>query len=633
MSIEKITQSLPPNEAWRLINLRHLFYRSKIDEYCFTFQFQRIGKCEDISKMSLSELQGLNKYKPGRGSKYMEFHSPYLKGLITGSIWWRDINNKVSVAPPSAFLEKVVVRPFFSEKSQIKHVSIDEYLYPTDVPHFSEKAGAPSRLTSYELENPLKITKSKLRYKEINTSSNQSLTQIDFIAFYSYEIIRYFFTSKKIDDLNYRIFSSCLIQNSKLPNLIYDASNSYLERNIETDETEFKVLLSKKGDEYNIETIGNIASEYSFKQELIKIQNYLRLKRNTGVIPIQLPLKNFSNLEGYATIVKSYDQQKTGILFSELTGYDIEEETQYRPIFEATNRPKPNGVGGKKTKNNSKSGGGTDTSVKNTEYNHNNNTNEESEPQESNIFSFDKLFNQESNVKILKLGYINSSSSGNDVLEVLDIEGLDAKGEPTTKSKTPGDGKENDDKLIDPTNYFAFFPKIISAIETELKYSYPKITVKYLNHNCLWQNKPTILKPSQLKTKVEIGNDTNWQLYVVRITVSNNRFYIFEKWTKDFAHTGRSWIYSLDNFAKADEIKIVELVNNYIFDLKAKRDPERREPNNGINHLHLVSDDTKKKGDNNSKDQGKKTKRKITEDEAIQNHKRKIVLKINDSLS
>lgn len=598
MKISDLITPFPDDFAYRLVDVRTI-QRNGI-KYEVELVFQRLNKIQNES-FTKKDFKKLDSFYVGK----LEVKScsiKYIRLFVIGSVWHNDTKiPEISYLThykinESHFLkddpEKGLIGDFLDNRIPIKFTDSDKTQY------FN------SHIVLYNLESPLFHHEKEGGKIPLKNEKPKWETDIltTFLAFYSYEIYRYFFTCFGISDLNERFLTSNLTNNLVSENEIYNQSQSGYDE----EKKSFLIYLKSNKDAMNTPLIGNIASSNSFRTQMINFSNQVSLSNNPFQVFDSLPLSKFKQFSFLAKRVKKKNSDDWGLLIFKIEECKGYQEFIYQPIIHvADNTSTSSGnSGGNNSQEDPKPGenDGFEPEIKNDSSGNSNGSNQATDN------NWENLLSPNDDVEVTEPEIRKYYGSG----------GFNPVGGGTPP---PGDTKTK--IKVDPLDYFSFFPEIILKIKEGLSIKGFESMIAYLDPENIQQfiSKPVTIDDEHCKFGYK-----NQKLYVVQVTIQHSMdqasyFYLFAKQQKDsIGKQGRTWLYSLDDFKSVEknEKEVKKLMNNYIYKTE-KSNYKREEPDHKFNHL--TSEEDFEKG-------------YITTDSEIAkaNHVEKIVNKIIKSL-
>lgn len=610
MKISDLITPFPDDFAYRLVDVRTI-HRNGI-QYEVELVFQRLNKIQNES-FTKKDFKKLDSFYVGK----LEVKScsiKYIRLFVIGSVWHNDTKiPEISYLThykinESHFLkgdpEKGLIGDFFDDKVPIKFTDSDKTQY------FN------SQIVLYNLKSPLfhhKKEGGKIPLKN-EKPEWETDTLTTFLAFYSYEIYRYFFTCFGASDLNQRLLTSNLTNNLVSENEIYDQSKSGYNE----EKKSFLIHLKSNKDAMNTPLIGNIASSNSFRTQMINVANQVSLNNNPFQVFDRLPIGKFRQISFLAKRVKKKNSDDWGLLIFKIEECKGYQEFDYIPIIHVsvkTNPPSNDPGGGNTSLGGTKpGGGGIKPEIK-----------DDSPP------NYIGNYNQERHDDWMDLLKPNDDVS---VKKPITIKhgtnlggGKDSSGGDSTSDTPP-------DKIkipVNPLDYLSFFPEIIELIkksfETKTGFILHSSYLTLNDDSLCFENEDNIIDGGDLKF-ITSNKGRNLYLYVVQLTLQqadpdlSRYFYLLAKRPQNsIRKQGRTWLYSYSDFKgiQHNEKEVQKIIKKYIGKTE-NSNYDRREPDHKFNHL--MSEENMKKGYDT-----------IKHDAAKANHVEKIVNKIIKSLS
>jgi hypothetical protein len=421
-----------------------------------------------------------------------------------------------------------------------------------------------------------------------------------FIAFHSYEIYRYFFTSVCLNDLNDRLLHKQIPKDNRL----YDPTESKLK------DGKYFIYLRNEFDLPDSVLLGNIAYYRSFKEQIRKIQNYLNKSSYFTFIGIdKLPVEKFNRMTTSALRVKRKSDGAEGLFILQIHSCPKYIDHSYTPVVPVSDNKNTDDDSGTKGTSGTRSGG-TEIELR---VNNNGTTGMGANTVDTDMLGLDGLLAPNSDIELEETKFIPVDNTGGVVIY-----------QTPDDSEISPPGAYPDDPLrrrpekrifIDPTDYFDFFPEIVENICLTLEKNGLKVKFTYMNKSINFDLSPIKIQCKELKFFEETPLKLDWIMYLVQIEIDalgsgkNQFFYLFEK-TAPESSAGRTWLYGSDKFKKFTEENLHDRIDKYLNET-IKSTLKRKEPDNKFNHLQ------RKKTTSNEFE-------KIKQDDALKNHVQKI---------
>jgi len=440
----------------------------------------------------------------------------YSRLIVLGTIW----RNKSKVKFPT-FLEKYQAFNLDFSKLKISNETLEfEGFGKSYIKEIQKrKKHASYNLITYNVE--LSVAKKEDGITKLFKPNPQWKNQktIDFISFFPHEILRYFFTSNEISDLN----GSLLNRNNlkwkwKSDNGIINTEDSIKKNG------DLRVSLENNKYQNDANLIGDCVYLESFKSIIFNIQNLL----NTGGYYYmsnidKLPVDSCKRFTFSGMITKRKSDGATGLII-----FLINELTSYRPheytVILTKNDNSDSNSNDNVTFEPDSSGGGknSDGSTPTVRRNpsRNNNVHEIDET------GLEFLLQPKEPVKIeYKIGPKQKNRF------ILQTEEDDYIGNPNKH----GDSGGRNAKLpeyFEQTIYFEFYGEIIQGIESTIRKSNLACTTHHLDENKQWTNEVSPIDRSIINEPITTVELENQQIYITQFLVSKDLktkwFYLFE---------------------------------------------------------------------------------------------------------
>lgn len=578
--IDILNSKFPDNEGYRLTDVQRVFKDGNIYKLLLTFKkivdARKKYYSEDINEKSL-----LKEFRTGR-TILKEGNIAYARLFVIGSIWW----NK---GTPSAVTPNYLHKYSFDSKMLFKG-----NLIQCNTSDFTDEHSMGSEFV--DMNNIVKVNFPRILCYD--------LIETKFIAFHSYEVYRYFFTSYSITDLNSRMFNYAqFTENGSTENTIYNNEIS------DNKEDKHLVYLKNPYDLKDASIIGNIVHIYDFKRAIIKMQNYLNKSSIFQFSAIEkLPVSKFDLMTVSAKRVKRKSDGAEGLMILQIHECRGYLDYSYTPVIpKIINSKDGKASGGKGRRKPNVSPSGFEPRVVNDHT-----TGMGADTVDLNILGLEDLFKPSNDVKLDEILYKIFDSEGKPFLRKTPNDNL------VSPPGNFGDesGKRPKEKIdVEPTNYFVFFTEIIEKISLTLNKNGLDTKVSYINEDLTNGNTESKINCNKLKIAIKEDPNPNWSLYLAHIHVvsqnSYNNFYLFEKYST-MRSAGRTWLYSFNNFQESEEEKLLSKIKEFLTENKNSR-KDRFEPDLKFNHTQSKKDKL-----------SEKEYTEIEKDEAINNHVMKI---------
>lgn len=606
-----INRPFPDNEGYRLNDIQKV--ERKNNTYILLLTFQKIENARnDYESSNFKSLRDFNS-----GKTILRIGNiAYSRLFVIGSVWWNE--GKPLAIPPIylgrySFDSKIIGERnlVLSDTSyfQDDHSIGMKYIYQ------GENQTRYANMLCFELSTPLFHHKKKEDVFPLYSHIPpwEKPTDTNFIAFHSYEVYRYFFTSYGITDLNARMLFPQFNPNSPTENLLFDPMES-----VEKDGKHF-VHLRKSYDLEDTSVLGNIAYYNAFKAIIRKMQNYLNKLNSFDFDSIEnLPVSRFKQMQVSAVRVRRKSDGVEGLYVVQIhscSGYIGHDYTPVVPIIDTTAPKRPGTSGGGRGTRGPKEGVGP-------KVNHDTTTGMGTDTIDLDLFGLEQLLTPNQDIvldeTLHKLVHEDGSFS---------LFPSDPNGEPILPP-----GPHPDDKGLRPknninverTNYFEFFPEIVELICAKIKSLQLSVSHSYLGDDLLYHPNARIIDATKIKTITLTEEDPKWELYVAEIRVSGpdaaaRYYYLFEKYSETYT-SSRTWLFSQLNFAPfSKENDLISSIKEFLLEQR-NSDLLRKEPNNKFNHLQSKEAGKKENGD--------KDYVSVEKDEALNKHIQKICSRI-----
>lgn len=543
--------NLPDDRAWRLVDVKNIF-RYK-DGFYSTFAF--------FQKMSDTVIQ---KYRNNDDSEgYVKrYYSSQIKAVKTsiefvrcfpiGSIWQKG----QSPIFPSYFgiydLNGASIKGLDAVNGMTKDFIEGSFI--------SSSFNKPieSDCIFFDLKKPLYVK--ELANGTSNLTKREGGSEISFICFHSYEVYRYFLTSRVGGTLNHRILSSGPRKGKLGENLIYDPKKT------ETVNGENLVYLKEKQDLPNLYLIGNIAFDAKFKSATNHICSRVLAKSDRTFKDLEFPIETFKKMRIYAKRVKkkrpenvSKDyKDKWGLLVYQIESAEGFYNKRYKAIFqEELAELGSEGNARVKIKNAKKPNNEKDIDMDNP-------VNPEGDPtpiEDNGLFN---IMNPELDVEIPPLKLEVVDKDGN--IRLVEVED-DKDEEPTPVGPTgePGDKKGSNVTIyVDRIDYYKLFNQIAERLSKRLESVYGEAKISWLNdtsyfdssiHENLWNHTENLKKIKQIA-----------KYSSVQIKVAGGYIYLFDKEFDCSPSEDRTWLMAFPEYREIAEIEIRPTCKKFLFD-------------------------------------------------------------------
>lgn len=587
-----INYPFPDNEGYRITDIQKV--ERKNDTYMLLLTFQKLENARTrYNSSNFKEKNTLRKFQSGRTILRVG-NIAYARLFIIGSIWW---NEGKPLAIPPDYLSQYSFDYKFIGNNNLKLCDASYFINEHSMGmEYNDKnnqlVARYSKILCFELSTPLFHHKKKEGvFPLYGHTPPWPPIETNFIAFNSYEVYRYFFTSYGITDLNARMFFPQFNPKSPTENLLFDPTES-----VEKDGKHFVHLL-KPYDFQDTSILGNIAYYSSFKGIIRKIQNHLNKFSSFDFRYLEkLPVSNFKQMQVTAVRVKRKSDGAEGLYIVQIhycKGYIDHKYTPVIPVNDssAPKKPSPSGGRGGKSKGPKE---GTEPKV-----NHDTTTGMGSDTVNLNLLGLEHLLTPTPDIDLDDTLHKLVNPDGTFLLLP-----SDENGRPIFPPGPYPDGKGPRPKNninVERTNYFEFFPEIVELISAKIKEYRLDVNHSYLGDDYQYHSKSTIIDATKIKTLVFSEDDPLWELYLAEIKVSGPDFkvryyYLFEKYSE--THTSsRTWLYAQSDFRQFKEDDLTKSIKEFLFEQK-NSSPKRTEPDNKLNHLQSKVVGTNNKGDN-----------------------------------
>ncbi len=605
-----LDSSFPDNEGYRLVDVYKIEPKNKSFHLLLTFQ--KIEKARIKYGGIDSYMRNSLRKFPSSDSILRIANISYARFFVVGSIWWNE-GEPQGVLPD--YLTKFSINSEQINWNSAKSYSSSKFAETQSMGiKYNNRKGILTerypKVLCYELNESLfqQTKKNNIAPLISGEQTWESQLKVDFIAFHTYEIFRYFFTSLSITDLNERLCSFQFGENSD--NQLYNEENSK-----KIDSNNF-VHLKKEYDQQDVNLLGNIIYLPKFKETISKIQSRLNVENYYYFHFINFfPAEGFDSMNFTATKVIRSSDNAVGLLILQLHSCKGYTNLAYTPIV-----PLSKSDGKTPSSSNSKriiNGGikpGVVPVVQNRETTSMHSTNLEIDFNQ--FFKNDELSND---INILDPFYSIENGAGGYTI----IDNDENIISPPSSFPEDKNGRRITNKIdVEPTIYFEFFTEIITKLTQTLNKRGLFADVDYLNENLIFDSTETIIKCENIKTKIKDEHSANWFTYVVRLRILHQGVYkyyhVFEKYSNKYS-SSRTWLYSFPSFKESNEINLMEKINNFL-NKNSSSNPGNLEPDERFNHL-------------SSNKTGDKKYEKVKREDAINKHVEKLSNRILISLN
>lgn len=514
--------------------------------------------------------------------------------FVVGSIWWN--RGSIQAVAPSSYLEYCSISDVFLESNLVTqtNTSIFQESFGFDDKRGDNVITRNSGILMYEFDqtlnehrpenNEFRFFKHQWKWKD---------EKIDFVAFDSSEVHRYFFSSKnrELTDFNSRLlipqFNSI---NSPEDNRLFDPKQSKMK------DGKHNVYLRSKEDLLDSDIIGNLAYQPLFRDKVRKMQNVLNLKQNEENKSEQkekgyylfssiegLPIISFSRMKGYAFRVTRSDG-KRGLYFVQLHAFSKTIDHSYTPILpdkdgEIILYPQGGGTGGN---------GGTPKGEpqEKIDIEYGGGSNPKDKPVETDALGLDELFNPVIDVviedpvkdKLDEDKKLPDGKGGNGG------EGGGTVSPPGLPEQDPGHTPVIRE-TVRARDYFDHFPNILREVAFRLEKKEYSTMLNFYSQDLLTVPVEEVIKCNKLPI-IHGSNEENWSLYlaVIKVTLgsTDRYYYLFEK-TSETKVNSRTWLYAEDSYKVIEQDELLKRIEDFLYqDFPTKAD--RIAPNNKFNH-------------------------------------------------
>jgi hypothetical protein len=602
--IDILNAPFPTNKGYRLIDIQKITKKGNIFKLLLTFQ--EVERARELyNSKDVNVKRKLNKFSFGT-TILKECNIAYARLFVIGSIWWNE-GNPMAITPD--YLGQFSFDSSIIKNSNLIQCDTSYFSDEQSIPiHFKDKEGKHlvryPKILCYELKESLYHHKKKEGvipfYSHVPPWDP---VETKFIAFHSYEIYRYFFTSSCITDLNDRLLNQQFKRDSK-ENSLYDPIESRLKND------NYYIYLRNEYDLPDSVLLGNIAHNKSFKEQIRKIQNYLNISSNFSFVGIdKLPVEKFNRMTTSALRVKRKSDGTEGVFILRIHTCPNYIDHGYTPVVPFSDNKNTNYCSGTKGSSGTRSGG---TEVE-PRVNNNRTTGMGANTVDIDMLGLDGLLAPNLDIELEETEFVPVDNTGG--LVIYQAPDENEISPPGAYSDNLLGGRPKKRIYIDPTDYFDFFPEIVKNICLTLEKNGLKVKLTYLNESLIYDLSPIKIQCKKLKFLENTVLKLDWIMYLVQIEIDtlgsgvNQFFYLFEK-TAPESSAGRTWLYSSDRFNKFKEENLHNRIEKYLTE-NTKSNPDRTEPDNKFNHLQS------EKITNNGIE-------KIKQADALKNHVQKI---------
>lgn len=589
-----LEKPFPTEDGYRLMNISQVFSPEK-NVYKLQLIFHRVIDAQ--KKLDTPKLLRTHE-RLGVTDTFKVICDVAFERLLTvGSIWWN--HGDPQAVTSSKYLEHCSISDVFLESNMVSQ---------TDSSVFNEDFGYPERrgkdsvvkhagILMYELDKTLfEHVPENNEYRFYPHQPKWKVDTIDFVAFNSYEVHRYFFSSKTIalTNLNSRMLIP-QFNNIHDPetNCLFDPVKSKEENGIH------KVYLRNRQDLVDSDTLGNLAYYPAFRDKVRKMQNYLNVgdgKENGSRYYMfsaidGLPINRFSRLKGYAFRVTRKDGKK-GLYFVEIDYCSKSINHSYlamEPIKEGTIITYPGGGG---NSGGLGTGPGEPHEVLDIRYGGGSNPNDK--PLSIDALGLEHLLQPHQDIRIEDP---EKYTLDGDTVIPDGNEGAD--GEGTEGIVSPPGIRDKDDQgytpvirtTVEARDYFDCFPEILKEVELNLHKAGLNALLNFYTNALLTSKIEEIVICKNLKLSSR-PTDHDWLLYVGVFQIKPERgdlryYYLFEK-TSTTKTVSRTWLYAQDRYMEIEQDKLLEKIHLYLYEDEPTA-ADRKEPNNKFNHKQSES--------------------------------------------
>lgn len=588
-----LEKPFPSEDGYRLYNVSQIF-QPKTGAFRLQLKFHRIYNLKE----KLKAPGTLRKFEDTGilGTFKTNCDVAFERLFVVGSIWSNKGNPQVIL--PSAYMEYCSIPDEFLESNNYKIADTSIFNQSFGVPE--EKHGIEnidhSGILMYELDTALykhaknKNTNETPFYKHIPPWADPE--KIDFVAFNSYEIHRYFFSSATADLTN---FNSRLLVVQFNSNTNPDASLTFDPVRSIVENGKYLVYLRRKDDLNDSHVIGNVAYYPAFRDKIRKMQNYLNTRGYYYFSAIDgLPIVEFSRMKGYAFRVSRNDG-KRGLYFVQLHSCSKTIDHTYTPIVpkndgEVTTYPDGGGSGG----NGGRPAGDPEVQL---DVDYGGGSNPKDKPVEIDALGLDELLNPIVDIRIEE----PEIDKLDEDRRLPDGKGGAAGEEEGGFISPPGivDQEPGYTPVIRETirarDYFDHFPNILKAVRINLQKSGLQTILNFYAADLQTYQEEQVIDCNKLLLKDRpIG--PKWSLYLGVFQIMDKGhlpryYYLFEK-TSVTKTNSRTWLYSAKDYAILEEESLLDKIRTFLYE-DDPTDAGRTEPNNKFNHkqTHVVTVD------------------------------------------
>lgn len=612
--IDIIDKPFPDDGGYRLTSVQSVKKEGNL--YNLNLIFHKIPKAREIYSNSHSKIRNTLRIFKSGPSIIRKSNVSYARLFVIGSIWWNE-GEPMVVLPDYSFRYLFdssvfdLTQPVLTDTSIFtdKHAMIGKYI---DIKDGEEKSSIP-RIILFDLKETVYHHQKEngMFPLKVNTPNWPDPAYTEFIAFHSYEVYRYFFTSYSITDLNERMMFPQFNSRTIGENKMYDP-----KRTIYTDQ-KYPVYLKEYYDLKDVVTIGNIAYYSDFRNPLRIMQNYLN-KRNYYFFSAieRLPVSKFKSMTVSAIRVTRSSDGAEGLLVMQIHKCSEYLNHGYIPVVpQSNNNPLSSGQVGSRGSKASGTPHGSEPRVDN-----NNTSGMGAATIGLNLSGIEDLLKPSFDVNVENLIYEHHDSKGNSYFSE---EPNDNNIVSPPGNYGNGGGSRPKEKIdVKQTSYFKLFSEIVEKTCKALQSKDLHAEAKYLDQEFNLVNSKFEIDCNTLKNYIKSEPNPNWSLFLAQIKIEHNNtqkyFYLFEKNSKKFS-SGRTWLYSFPKFQVHNEENIPFKIKEFLNE-KINSDNNRLEPDQKYNHSQSKKDDT-----------GSRIYTEVDKKEAINSHVKKISNRILES--